>query len=65
MQAIAEKELPEREKLNLVIEIVRRFREKGISFRQASEILTAAQTELQKLPLSEVECRYTDRPDVR
>lgn len=53
MQVIKEKELPEREKLDLVAEIIRRFREKGISFGQASEILTTAQAELQKLPLTE------------
>ena len=53
MQAYKEKELPEREKLALVIEIVRKFREKGISFGQASEILTIAQEDLKKLPISE------------
>lgn len=53
MQVIVEKELPEREALNLVADILTMFRKKGISFRQASEILTTAQTELQKLPLTE------------
>lgn len=53
MQVIAEKELPEREELNLVADILTTFRKKGISFRQASEILTTAQAELQKLPLTE------------
>jgi len=52
MQAYKEKELPEREKLDLVIEIVRKFREKGISFGQANEILSMAQDELPKLPLN-------------
>lgn len=52
MQAYREKELPEREKVVLVIEIIRKFREKGISFGQATEILAIAQAELQKLPLS-------------
>ncbi len=52
MQAYKEKELPEREKLALVIEIVRKFREKGISFGQANEILAMARAELPKLPLS-------------
>lgn len=52
MQAYKEKELSEREKLDLVIEIVRKFREKGISFGQANEILIMAQQELPKLPLS-------------
>ena len=36
MQAIVEKELPEREKLDLVVEIVEMFCKKGISFGQAS-----------------------------
>lgn len=53
MQAVVEKELPEREELDLVADILNMFRKKGISFRQASEILTTAQVELQKLPLSE------------
>ncbi len=52
MQAYKEKELSEREKLDLVIEIVRKFREKGISFGQANEILAMAQAELPKLPIS-------------
>lgn len=53
MQAIVEKELPEREKLDLVVEIVEMFCKKGISFGQASEILTIAQEDLKKLPISE------------
>lgn len=52
MQAYKEKELTEREKLDLVLEIVRKFREQGISFRQANEILDMARAELPKLPLS-------------
>lgn len=52
MQAYREKELPEREKLDLVIEIIEKFRKKGISFGQAMEILTIVQVDLQKLPLS-------------
>ena len=38
--------------IDLVIEIIRKSREKGISFGQATEILAIAQAELQKLPLS-------------
>lgn len=65
MQVIKEKELPEREALNLVSDILKVLCKKGLSFRQASEILTTAQTEIQKLPLSEIKCRYTDRPDTK
>ncbi len=53
MQAYKEKELSEREKSDLVVEIIEKFRKKGISFGQANEILAMAQAELPKLPLSE------------
>jgi len=53
MQAVGEKELPEREKIDLVVEIIEKFRKKRVSFRQASEILCMAQQEMQKLPLSD------------
>lgn len=53
MQVIVENELPEREELNIVSDILDMFRKKGVSFRQASEILSITQAEMQKLPLIE------------
>lgn len=53
MQAYTEKELSEKEKLDLVVEIVEKLRKKRISFGQASEILFAAQSELRKFPIGE------------
>lgn len=53
MQVIKEKELPEREALNLVTDILKILCKKGLSFRQTSEILDMVQLEIQKLPISE------------
>jgi len=65
MQVIKEKELPEGEELNLVTDILKILCKKGLSFRQASEILDMVQLEIQRLPISEIKCRYTDRPDTK
>lgn len=53
MQAIAEKELPERERMNLVKDVLAILQKNRVSFRQACEILQAAQDEMEKLPLTD------------
>lgn len=54
MNAVFEKELPESEKLEIVREIIKIFREKGVTFRQAFELLSDAQVEIQKISLSKL-----------
>ncbi len=52
MQIVKEKNLSEGEKIKLITDILKMFREKGISIRQASEILVATQQELQNFPVT-------------
>ena len=52
VQIVREKNLSDGEKIELVRNILEMFREKGISIRQASEILAATQQELQNFPIT-------------
>lgn len=52
MGAVFEKELPKSEKLEIVREIIKILREKGVTFGQAFELLSDAQAEIQKISLS-------------
>lgn len=52
MQIVKEKNLSEGEKIELVRNILKMFRENAISIRQASEILVATQQELQNFPIT-------------
>lgn len=52
MNVLFEKELPESKKHEIVSGIIDIFRENGVSFRQAFEVLSAVQLEIQKISLS-------------
>lgn len=52
MSVVFEKELPKSEKIEIVREIIKIFREKGVTFGQAFELLSDVQAELQKISLS-------------
>lgn len=54
MNVIFEKELPESEKAEIIRGIIKIFREKGVSFGQAFELLSYVQVELQKISLSKL-----------
>ena len=51
MNVVFEKELPESKEHEIVSGIIDIFRENGVSFRQALELLTAVQIEIQKISL--------------
>ena len=51
VNVIFEKELPESKEHEIVSGIIDIFRENGVSFRQAFELLTAVQLEIQKISL--------------
>lgn len=51
MNVVYEKELPESKKHEIVSEVIEIFRENGVSFGQAFELLTNVQVEIQKISL--------------
>lgn len=51
MNVVFEKELPESKEHEIISGIIDIFRENGVSFRQAFELLTATQIEIQKISL--------------
>lgn len=52
MNVVFEKELPESQKHEIVRGIIEIFRENGVSFGQAFELLTDVQVEIQKISLN-------------